>query len=320
MKSFSFGPFVYNPVREYESSDKRNIREWELRYGSSVLGTQTLRATARMSTVQEALDPNRLAFIAQNKAGDSAGELEFGWIRALLPAAVLTQDAQAWLPPDSFQLAHVVGIGSFTGVLGEKAAQLVGVSAQNFRKYTASATAKNRQTISFAVWHLLLQRLHVQGLDQPAPKQESRDLQLACVALESTLELVREANDYLKRLPAVPVTRQLITRIDNHLDHGETTTARQLATENAAEAKLREQLREAVSYSASGLPIINVKVQGETVVLHLGLDRIEQYPEEVRKAIKRDVLMQLYRGLELKLQRSSAPQLSIESVVGAKGQ
>ncbi len=83
------------------------------------------------------------------------------WIANLLPDAVLTDDPEQWRAPTAFELRHVVGEGSFTGISGAKAAALVGISPQNFRKYLAAYTAKNRQSISFSAWHLLLQRLGV---------------------------------------------------------------------------------------------------------------------------------------------------------------
>lgn len=84
------------------------------------------------------------------------------WIADMLPEAVLTTDPAAWAPPSSWQIRHVVGEGSFTGITGAAAAALVGVSPQNFRKYTAADDARTRQPISFSMWHLLLHKLGVQ--------------------------------------------------------------------------------------------------------------------------------------------------------------
>ena len=39
---------------------------------------------------------------------------------------------------------------------------MVGVTPQNFRKYTARDGASTRQGMSFAMWHLLLHKLGVQ--------------------------------------------------------------------------------------------------------------------------------------------------------------
>lgn len=85
------------------------------------------------------------------------------WVTGLLPEEVLTLDAADWRAPTAWEIRHVVGEGSFTGITGAKAAALVGVLPQNFRKYTAADGAASRQSMSFAMWHLLLHRLGVQS-------------------------------------------------------------------------------------------------------------------------------------------------------------
>lgn len=83
------------------------------------------------------------------------------WISELLPADVLTDNPEDWRPPSAWEIRHIVGEGSFTGISGARAAELVGVTPQNFRKYTASDDSRTRQSISFAMWHLLLHKLGV---------------------------------------------------------------------------------------------------------------------------------------------------------------
>ena len=84
------------------------------------------------------------------------------WIAGLLPADVLARELADWRAPTSWELRHVVGEGSFTGWTGAQAAAMVGVTPQNFRKYTARDGASTRQGMSFAMWHLLLHKLGVQ--------------------------------------------------------------------------------------------------------------------------------------------------------------
>lgn len=84
------------------------------------------------------------------------------WIAGLLPLEVLMSDSSAWRAPTAWEIRHVVGEGSFVGISGAKAAELVGVTPQNFRKYTAADGASTRQAMSFAMWHLLLHKLGVQ--------------------------------------------------------------------------------------------------------------------------------------------------------------
>lgn len=86
------------------------------------------------------------------------------WMQAALPGAVLTLDPAEWQAPTAWEIRHVIGEGSLTGISGAKAAELIGVSPQNFRKYTARDGAATRQKMSFAMWHLLLQRLGVQRI------------------------------------------------------------------------------------------------------------------------------------------------------------
>ena len=83
------------------------------------------------------------------------------WVAALLPEQVMTEDPEQWCAPTSWGIRHVIGEGSFTGVSGAKAADLLGMTAQNFRKYTAADGASTRQSISYAAWHLLLKKLGV---------------------------------------------------------------------------------------------------------------------------------------------------------------
>jgi len=86
------------------------------------------------------------------------------WIATLLPDDVLTTIPEQWRAPTNWEIRHVVGEGSFTGLSGAKAAELVGVTPQNFRKYTARDGASTRQNMSYAMWHLLLHKL---GVKQP---------------------------------------------------------------------------------------------------------------------------------------------------------
>ena len=78
-----------------------------------------------------------------------------------LPPEVLSEDPGRWVAPSSEQIRVVVGLRSVTGVSGAIAGRLVGISEQNFRKYTAKDGAVAKHKISFAMWHLLLIKLSV---------------------------------------------------------------------------------------------------------------------------------------------------------------
>lgn len=84
-----------------------------------------------------------------------------GWVADLLPIEVMTNDPEQWRAPSSWEIRHVVGERSFSGVSGARAAALIGMTPQNFRKYTATDGASTRQTISYGAWHLLLKKLGV---------------------------------------------------------------------------------------------------------------------------------------------------------------
>ncbi|WP_199135243.1 hypothetical protein [Delftia sp. ASV31] len=106
----------------------------------------------------------------------SEQEARNGWIAGMLPRSVLTHDQWEWRAPTSWEIRHVASQGAlvdYINMSGPKAAELVGVTAQNFRKYTAHEGAESHQKISFAMWHLLLHRLGVQrapqGLRTPKP-------------------------------------------------------------------------------------------------------------------------------------------------------
>ena len=102
-----------------------------------------------------------IADALQHRAVTAESPMSFAWLTDLLPAELLSDDPDVWRAPSSWELRHVVGEGSFTGVTGAKAAELVGVLPQNFRKYTAKDGASSRQAMSFAMWHLLIHKLGV---------------------------------------------------------------------------------------------------------------------------------------------------------------
>ncbi len=105
--------------------------------------------------------PVTLEHWARLRARHSA--LNSTWIAGLLPAQVLAREPSEWRAPTSWELRHLVGEGGFTGWSGAQAAAMVGVTPQNFRKYTARDGASTRQNMSFAMWHLLLHKLGVQA-------------------------------------------------------------------------------------------------------------------------------------------------------------
>lgn len=109
------------------------------------------------------LDVNLTQYAQQRAAHELP---RHAWIADLLSGAVLTTDAEQWRAPTAWEIRHIVGEGSLIGISGAKAAALVGVNPSSFRKYTAQDGAKSRQSMSYAMWHLLLHRLSVQNLER----------------------------------------------------------------------------------------------------------------------------------------------------------
>lgn len=303
MNEFSFGPFTYAQLDEHTFVEGRKMCAWQLSYGDQILGVEFLRLNARSSTIQEVFEAKRSEFVAKHAKQTSSAH-KFGWIAQMLPAHVLSIDFSSWSAPNHFELTHVVGIGSFTGITVEQAAKMVGISAVNFRKYIAREGAKNRTPISFAAWHLLLERLQIKSINEISTSPSTA---VVSATLNDTLKLAREISDYLKKLPTVPITRNFITRVDQHLTSAHTIAAQRMAQEDEQENNARKNIREAVSYSAAALPIIKVEVQGDSVILSLALvERLEDYDEHVLKLIKREILTQLRRGLKLQLKSMSS--------------
>ncbi len=116
----------------------------------------------RMQKEHARLIEERIAH-AKELAELRSRQLARAWIAELLPDDVLTTAADDWRPPTSWEIRHIVGEGSFTGISGAKAANMVGINPQSFRKYTAQDGASSRQNISYAIWHLLLHRLEIQS-------------------------------------------------------------------------------------------------------------------------------------------------------------
>lgn len=86
------------------------------------------------------------------------------YITRLLPEDIITRDHSKWRTPNRFEIIHLSGPHSMTGISHEHAAQLIGVTASNFRKYLAKDSASARASISFSAWHLLMMRLKLTGI------------------------------------------------------------------------------------------------------------------------------------------------------------
>ncbi len=125
------------------------------------------------------------------------------------------------------------------------------------------------------------------GIKPFTPPNPIQTMDHLAAVLGDTLELLAEASDYLRRLPHVPATRELINKIEAHQIDTGAMTATRIAKQIEAEA----QSRVVGLYTPAGLPLMEVEVQGNTVRLKIG-------PEPARAT----ALRKLEQGQELKLE------------------
>ena len=124
----------------------------------------------------------------------------------------------------------------------------------------------------------------IKPFTQPNPIQTMDHL---AAVLGDTLELLVEVSDYLSRLPRVPMTQELINKIEAHQNDPGALTAMRIAKQIEAEA----QSRVVGLYTPAGLPLLEMEVQGNTLRLKIG-------PEPARAT----ALRRLEQGQELKLE------------------
>lgn len=121
-------------------------------------------------------------------------------------------------------------------------------------------------------------------------KQES-------VTLE-TLGLLQRTVDYLKRLPVVPVTRNLIKEIEAHLADPGVAAARR----EAEAAELSSSRRFAQSFSPAGQVRFEALVEGSTVTIKV--PPMSLLPGRLDRRLE-----QLTEGVTMELQAPPAPLL-----------
>ena len=125
------------------------------------------------------------------------------------------------------------------------------------------------------------------GIAPFAPPNPIQTMDHLAAVLGDTLELLAEVSDYLGRLPHVPVTKELIKKIEAHQNDPGALTAMRIAKQIETEA----QSRVVGLYTPAGLPLLEVEVQGNTLRLKIG-------PEPARAT----ALRRLEQGQELKLE------------------
>lgn len=83
--------------------------------------------------------------------------------------------------------------------------------------------------------------------------------------ISDTFTLLEQCAAYLRRMPPVQVTLEMIRKIEGHLAQPEVFTAQRLASLNGKEMELRHQVRTARTLAPSGAPLFEVEIQGNRV-------------------------------------------------------
>lgn len=104
----------------------------------------------------------------------------------------------------------------------------------------------------------------------------------------ATLDVLREARDYLARLPPHPMTRDMIAKIDAHM------------TEPTQRVLLKcERVFSGTYYTPAGIPIISAELIGRQLRVWRQHARTEFETEKIGNTIKHEVLN---GGITLSLQ------------------
>jgi hypothetical protein len=82
-----------------------------------------------------------------------------------------------------------------------------------------------------------------------------------------TLRLLREVDKYLMRLPAVPLTRELCRKIEDHL-----SDPARAAVNEAARVNDARSLHGGI-YSPAGIPLLQVSLEGSNLTLRTGIPK-----------------------------------------------
>ena len=121
------------------------------------------------------------------------------------------------------------------------------------------------------------------------------------LVLADSLNLLAEVSGYLKRMPAVPATVQLVRDIDKYLEDPKTIVAKRLALACEQEMDLRQQFRTAATFTPAGVPVLKVQVVGDTVSLKLGDGYNNPSEAPQRQRLVSLAVRQLSQGIALDL-------------------
>lgn len=120
--------------------------------------------------------------------------------------------------------------------------------------------------------------------------------------ISDTFTLLEQCAAYLKRMPPVQVTLEMIRKIEGHLAQPEVFTAQRLASLNAKEMELRHQVRTGRSFAPSGAPLFEVEIHGNhvRVRVHESFLKEGDSPEK-RQATALALMDTLAAGIDLEV-------------------
>lgn len=134
--------------------------------------------------------------------------------------------------------------------------------------------------------------------------------------LQDALKLLADVSAYLKRLPHVPMTRELINRVDAYTADPQTHSAQRREAETIHETQMRHQARGAITRSPTlCLPVIELSVQGDVAWIGLGTDHVQHDLDgRMHRSLIDQAVKQLEAGVELVLKPETVTKLRRESV------
>ena len=116
----------------------------------------------------------------------------------------------------------------------------------------------------------------------------------------ASLNLLREALNYLERLPAHPMTYAMALKIRNHLSNPQTLAQeRRLHEVEAAEKFSRHGHSGNFAFTDEGLPTLSASLMGG--VLTLKSPAAAEIPEDELEGFSRQLTTLLAQGVEVKL-------------------
>lgn len=142
----------HGPFHITEPSGSSSDR-WTLWYGLDVINHATLPAG---SGPVEAL--NTCRHLIEDWLEDVSGYTINAktWIVNLLSPACLASNSGKWKAPSYFDICHVVGTGSLTGLSVDRASALLGIPPERLTFYLLPDNDGRRSPMTYQMWNKLL--------------------------------------------------------------------------------------------------------------------------------------------------------------------